>query len=229
MRLIKKLSAYEIAKHIVTDLENDGKITISEIESICVMRDSLNERVIKVSVFLVVSLLAISLAIFGVEPGGKIHWLGFRDLERNHMIFAAFVIGNALFVVSFGTFWKQLVTEYIILCICESRKLDGGRQHLAFRYTPARYIFYTFGHYTRQYARRLPFSRYYLCLLSFVATYSTLGILVIYGFLYFSLLGVFLFEMWTCGELFIFLVLFFMNMLCLTHIFLICHSRTREW
>lgn len=208
---IRKLLAYHIAREVVNDLSNDREITESDLDSILKVRDDLNKRMIAVSVILVITLLSISIVLFTEqdEDNTNIALFGIKNLSQNEAAFVGFVIGNLLFVITFGTFWKQLVMEYIILNICESRSLPLGRKYISFKYTPARYIFYTFGFY----GRKLDVSQRYKALVVFVSIYTTVGVFALYCCFYFYVLVFFLAKIIGQGHLFYAFTLTVLNIL----------------
>lgn len=111
-----------LTSHIADILSEDLKFSSEEeiettLERLQSERQRMLEMTNKVIIFLFTTLSAIAVILFSKQSDG-FKLFGFEFQDSRVFIFAAFLAGNALYVVSTGLFFKIFIVEFLISRIC---------------------------------------------------------------------------------------------------------------
>lgn len=202
-----KLLSKAIAEKIFEELSADNEpISRDIIKDIAEEKNKLVRTAIGVAVFLFTTLTIISLAIFD-NSSSHLSFFGVSIANKNVFVFTAFMVGNALYVVSTGLFIKLFICEFLIANIVKYYYVEDGKKFQAF--------LRTFHLNTLVFAlsfNLIPKSnkilRYYL---SIINIYTKYIMVISYGVYYYTVLIYFCYSIYIDGQFVLLLILIVVN------------------
>lgn len=200
----------ERAAEIVLDrLQSSSQAIDHELAStVAHERGQVTHHTDKVIIYLFTTLCLIAIVFFSYGQD-SVKAFGFEFTERVVFIFSALLIGNVLYVVHTGLFFKAIMLEYLLLKILQHPTFQGSRElNATLLFYPAN-IFTVLTHFHIIYHRTNAEKLFMSC----VNLYTKYIIIVLYGAFYYTVLLAFLYEVWNTDQIFVFSVLIFANVM----------------
>lgn len=200
MKLLSKAIAEKIFEELAADSEPISRDIIKDIAE---EKDKIVRTAIGVVIFLFTTLTIISLAIFD-NSSKDLSFFGVKIANKDVFVFTAFMVSNALYVVSTGMFIKLLICEFLIANIVKYYYVEDGKKFQAFLRTFHANIL-TFALSFNVIPKKNKMLRYYL---SAINIYSKYVMLISYGVYYYIVLIYFM-NILYYGEKFVLLTILF--------------------